>query len=267
MSDKNVIVAAKVIVLLTGYFALLLWIYTLDNPQLLLTFLTLSLMVPIFYLVNDRYKQRQHIAYLQQETLKSELNLLKSQINPHFFFNTLNNLYGLAIEKSDLTEQVIYKLSQMMHFTIYEGRKNTVSVEDEVQYLQNFIELHQIRYLDKVDITFTQEVEDSTQRIPPLLFINLLENAFKHGVESQSSGQFIRCKLTTAKEAIAFEIENNFAVDAKAQDKDTRKLTRSGGIGLENLRRRLELLFPDRHEFDAVTKDNVYKTWVKIDLS
>lgn len=241
------------------YVALLVWIYSLDNAELLLTFLTLSLMLPIIYLITDRHKQKQHIAYLQQETLKSELNLLKSQINPHFFFNTLNNLYGLAIEKSDLTEQVIYKLSQMMHFTIYEGRKHTVSVADEVQYLENFIELHQIRYDHQVDVRFEQQIADLQQRIPPLLFINLLENAFKHGVETQASDEFVHFKLTCDAQNIEFVIENNF--EAKVKNK------KAGGIGLQNLKRRLELLFPQRHEFDAQTQGNHYKTWVKIDLT
>lgn len=249
----------KVICLLVIYVGILAWIYALDNAQLLLTFLTLSLMVPIVYLINDRYKQKQHIAHLQQETLKSELNLLKSQINPHFFFNTLNNLYGLAVEKSDLTEQVIYKLSQMMHFTIYEGRKNTVSVADEVEYLQNFIELHQIRYDHPVDIRFETDIEDDKQRIPPLLFINLLENAFKHGVETLSQGEFIHFKLITNKQGIEFNIENNFDPDVKPK--------RKGGIGLTNLARRLELLFPERHEFENVKHQNIYQSRVKIDLT
>ena len=220
-------------------------------------------MLPIFYLAHDRNKQKQHIAHLQQETLKSELNLLKSQINPHFFFNTLNNLYGLAVEKSDLTEQVIYKLSEMMHFTIYDGRKNTVSVADEVQYLQNFIELHQIRYEHEVDIQFEQAIEDKEQRIPPLLFINLLENAFKHGVETQSEGEFIHCKLTTNKQQIVFEIENNFDPEVHKR----MKAKKGGGIGIENLTRRLELLFPKNHDFTRKSSDNTYQSRVRIDLT
>lgn len=263
MRDHKYYWLAKALLFLVLYVALLVWIYSLDNSDLLLMFLTVSLMLPIFYLIHDRNKQKQHIAHLQQETLTSELNLLKSQINPHFFFNTLNNLYGLAIEKSDLTEQVIYKLSEMMHFTIYDGRKNTVSVADEVHYLQNFIELHQIRYDHEVDIQFEQDIEDQEQRIAPLLFINLLENAFKHGIETQSEGEFIHCKLSTNKQRVAFEIKNNF--DPEVQKRN--KAKKSGGIGIENLSRRLALLFPGKHEFTRQSEGNIYTSKVTINLT
>lgn len=200
----------KITLLVLAYVALLYVIYQDGNRDFLLMFLTLSLPVPIIYLMRDRFEQQRTIDKLQQETLQAELNLLKSQINPHFFFNTLNNLYGLAIEKSELTQEVIYKLSQMMRFTIYEGRKNTVSVNDEIEYLQNFIELNQIRYKNQVDVNFKQQIEDPEQRIPPLLFINLLENAYKHGADSQTHSQFIHFELKTTSKRIEFNLENNF---------------------------------------------------------
>ncbi|OKY25377.1 sensor histidine kinase [Thalassotalea sp. PP2-459] len=227
-------------------------------------FLTFSLMIPLVYLLHDRNKQRQHIAHLHEETLKSELNLLKSQINPHFFFNTLNNLYGLATEKSELTQEVIYKLSQMMRFTIYEGRKNTVTLADEVDYLENFIELNIIRYKHKIDIKFEQKIEDKQQRIPPLLFINLLENAFKHGVDSQLESQYIHFSLTTTKTTIMFNIENNF--DKITCDKN-KAIRRSGGLGTENLSRRLALLFPNKHSYTRYIEGNQYIANVTINLA
>jgi len=239
-------------------------IYQMSNSDLLLMFLTFSLMIPLIYLLNDRFKQQQHIAHLHEETLKSELSLLKSQINPHFFFNTLNNLYGLAVEKSEDTQEVIYKLSQMMRFTIYEGRKNTVSVNDEVEYLENFIELNTIRYKNKLDIKFDKTIEDKQQRIPPLLFINLLENAFKHGVDSQLNNQYIHFSLTTNKSKIAFNIENNFDEILLEQNK-TKRL--SGGLGTENLARRLTLLFPDKHQYQSKVDSNRFVATVTIDLT
>lgn len=246
------------------YGALLYLIYQQDNADLLLVFLTISLIAPIVYLLNDRFKQQQHIAHLHEETLKAELNLLKSQINPHFFFNTLNNLYGLAIEKSDDTQEVIYKLSQMMRFTIYEGRKNTVSVADEIAYLNNFIELNLIRYKDAIEIDFKQEIQDTEQRIPPLLFINLLENAFKHGVATQTEDQFIHFSLATNKTNICFNIENNFDVNVLVESKEKRS---AGGLGMENLSRRLELLFPNKHQYTSEIIGNRFVTTVNIDLT
>ena len=190
--------------------------------------------------------------------LKTELNLLKSQINPHFFFNTLNNLYGLAVEKSDKTEHVIHKLAEMMRFTIYDGRKDSVSIKDELNYLNNYVELNMLRYQNTVDIQIQKDIENENQRIPPLLFINLLENAFKHGAESIIDCAYIRYKLKTTSKKIEFEIENNFELT---------KPKKHAGIGMENLRRRLDLLFPDRHEFTVEISESVYKTKVSIYLT
>jgi len=261
---KNVKSSLKTVVFITLYALVLYLIHQMDNSDLLLMFLTFSLMIPLVYLLNDRYKQQQHIAHLHEETLKSELNLLKSQINPHFFFNTLNNLYGLAVEKSEHTQEVIYKLSQMMRFTIYEGRKNTVSINDEIEYLENFIELNVIRYKNKLDINFEKIIEDKQQRIPPLLFINLLENAFKHGVDSQLEDQYIYFSLTTSKSKIVFSIENNFDKNVLEKNKIKRL---SGGLGTENLARRLALLFPDKHQYESTIQDNRFLANVTIDLT
>jgi len=254
----------KIITALCLYGAALYWFYQLGQTDLLVVFLTISLMVPIVFLINDRFKQQQIIDQLHQETLTAELNLLKSQINPHFFFNTLNNLYGLAVNKSDLTQDVIYKLSQMMRFTIYDGRKDTVSVQDEVAYLENFIELNQIRHNNTLDIEFIKNIEDMEQRIPPLLFINLLENAFKHGVDTQTQHQTINFNLTTNKSAIAFEISNNFNQKVLQQNKKKRG---GGGLGIENLERRLALLFPDKHNYQITSTEDTYSVLVTIDLT
>lgn len=248
----------KLLLYILVYVLIIVVTFGTKNSELILVVLCLSLMIPILYLVNDRYKQKQKIASLNEETVKTELILLKSQINPHFFFNTLNNLYGLAVEKSDKTQEVIHKLSEMMRFTIYDGRKDSVSVKDEIKYLENFIELHLIRYKQKVDIKFTKSIENEDQRIPPLLFINLLENAFKHGLETQVDNGFIHFNLKTSKNLIEFEIENNYNKITTQKKKV--------GVGLENLKRRLELLFPKKHEFKTTITDNIYKSYVKIEL-
>ena len=246
------------------YSTLLYWLYVLEQTDLLIVFLTISLMIPIIFLIHDRFKQQQIIDDLHQETLTAELSLLKSQINPHFFFNTLNNLYGLAVNKSDLTQDVIYKLSQMMRFTIYDGRKDTVSVHDEINYLNNFIELNQIRHNNTLDIHFEQNVTDVEQRIPPLLFINLLENAFKHGVDTLTAQQFIHFSLITNKQSISFTLTNNFNPQILAKNKAKRGV---GGVGIENLERRLTLLYPNKHQYNASSEGDIYTTSVFINLT
>jgi LytS/YehU family sensor histidine kinase len=254
----------KVSIVCGIYASVLYAIYQLKNSDLMMVFITFSLMIPIVFLIFDKFKQAQIIDHLHQETLKAELNLLKSQINPHFFFNTLNNLYGLAIAKSDLTPEVIHKLAQMMRFTIYDGRKDSVSVADEIAYLENFIELNQIRQQHKINIQFNQLIENPEQRIPPLLFINLLENAFKHGVETLTSQPFIHFTLSTSTQSISFKITNNF--DVAVVDKRKNKKPQSG-IGLENLKRRLILLFPNKHSYQSSVSKNEYSAEVVINLN
>lgn len=178
------------------------------------------------------------ILILKNEKSKAELLHLKSQVNPHFFFNTLNNLYGLVEQDSGKAQALILKLSDMMRYSIYEGQNDRVSLNDEIIYLENYIELHRMRYHKNIDILFTIDVADRAIQIMPLLFIILLENAFKHGVEKLRKDAFVHICLSATTQAIDFEIENNFDIEEVQDNK---------GIGLKNLRQRLELVYPNRY--------------------
>lgn len=186
-------------------------------------------------------------ARLKNEKLKAEVMLLQHQVNPHFFFNMLNNLYGWTVKDPKKAQEMILKLSDMMRYSIYEGEKETVAVVDEISFLKNFIELHKMRYHKPIDIVFNYDI-DENQKIIPLLFIILLENAFKHGVEKLRENAFIRMSLTHCKNQVCFQLENNYE---KTQNKS--------GIGLKNLKRRLELIYPNRHELTFSITENVYK--------
>lgn len=203
------------------------------------------------------YEQWKWFRTLKAEKAEAELALLRSQINPHFFFNTLNNLYSLVVHQSDKAPEVILKLSDMMRYTIYEGKKDKVSLKEEIEYLQRYIDLHKIRYQKVVDIRF-ETPEETDLQVAPLLFIVPLENAFKHGVESLRSGAYIHVciKADNKKEKIIFEISNNF------EDRDVQL---EKGIGLENLRQRLELLYPDQHQLDIVKGENEFKITLQLD--
>jgi LytS/YehU family sensor histidine kinase len=196
------------------------------------------------------FEQWKWFRTLKAEKASAELALLRSQVNPHFFFNTLNNLYSLVVHQSDKAPEVILKLSDMMRYTIYEGKKDKVPLKEEVDYLQRYIDLHKIRYQKEVDIRF-EKPEDAEVSVAPLLFIVLLENAFKHGVESLREGAYIYVSLRTVPEEgkVVFEIQNNFD-DQDGGDKQ--------GIGLENLKKRLELLYPNRHKLDIVKEEGVF---------
>ena len=184
--------------------------------------------------------------------------MLKNQINPHFFFNTLNNLYGLSVEKSDQAPEVILKLSDIMRYTIYEGQKDLVPIQSDIAYLENYIELNKIRHHKSVDISFNHMVENPDCQIPPLLLIMLVENAFKHGAETLIDKAFIHMQLMATREQIYFEISNNFDPSESKEP----------GIGLNNLKRRLELLYPEKHSLiTKIENETTYKASLKLNLT
>ncbi|RSC93346.1 histidine kinase [Tenacibaculum singaporense] len=217
--------------------------------------LKIILSVPLFVLlIGWIYQQWKWIKSVESKKTKAELALLKSQISPHFFFNTLNNLYGLTIEKSDDAPNVVLKLSDMMRYTIYMGQEEKVFLKDDIAYLKNYIDLHKIRYHKSVDIRF-KDNSNPTIKIAPLLLILPLENAFKHGAEHLAEEAYIHIDLKTDNGIIYFTIENNF---------DSSIVTKKAGIGLDNLKQRLKLLYPNKHNLQIEVKENNYKLSLKI---
>ncbi|MTI87515.1 MAG: hypothetical protein FH748_06055 [Balneolaceae bacterium] len=201
------------------------------------------------------YEQWRWFRALKAEKAEAELALLRSQVNPHFFFNTLNNLYSLVVQESEKAPDVILKLSDMMRYTIYEGDKQQVPLQDEIHYLQRYIDLHKIRYQKKVDIRF-EIPEEPEAMVAPLLFIVPLENAFKHGVESLREGAYIHASIKTEQGKIVFEIANNYEKGTK----------RGKGIGLENLKQRLELLYPNQHLLDIKQEEGVFTVKLQVEV-
>ena len=202
--------------------------------------------------------QIRSILSLKKEKKQIELMHLKSQVNPHFFFNTLNNLYGLIEQDTHKAQQLILKLSEMMRYSIYEGQKDWVSLDEEITYLENYMDLHKMRYHKTIDVRFDTEIEDRSIKIMPLLFIIMVENAFKHGVEKLRKDAFVHIKLKATKHNVDFEIENNF--DNEEQDT-------SEGIGLNNLKKRLELVYFNRHELEiSSNKVDLYKIRLKLSI-
>ncbi|MCK0179276.1 histidine kinase [Flavobacteriaceae bacterium S0862] len=197
------------------------------------------------------------IIRLKNEKAKTELLHLKSQVNPHFFFNMLNNLYGLVGKDAKKAQELILKLSDMMRYSIYDGEKDTVLLSEELTYLKNYIALHKMRYHKAIDVQFNMDIKDNDYEISPLLFIILLENAFKHGVENLREHAFIRIHLEAHNNIVNFEIENNFEVNEENQE---------AGIGLKNLKRRLELVYPKNHNLTISKTNNIYNAKLNITL-
>jgi sensor histidine kinase YesM len=215
-------------------------------------FLTIEIAYLIFYWV---YKYRRGIQQLKSDKLEAELMLLKNQINPHFFFNTLNNLYSLIKKDADAAQDYVLKLSDLMRFTIYDSGKKSVMLKDEVSYLINFIDLQTARYHKDIDVNFEKTIKNSDASIAPLLFIILLENAFKHGVERATENAFVHVKLMEDDSKVSFAVKNNYDVEDTSENE---------GIGLKNLKDRLNLLYPDTHKLHNSIEENIYSTTLEI---
>ncbi len=202
------------------------------------------------------FEQWKWLQSLKNAKAQAELKMLQAQINPHFFFNTLNNLYALTVKKSDKAPDVILKLSEMMRYTIYEGKNERVSIKEEIDYLENYIDLHKIRYKKDVSIEFDYNVVDDQVLIAPLLFIILVENAFKHGVEKMIDSAYVHMFLEVSKSEINFTIKNAFLDETTTPEE---------GIGMSNLVRRLNLLYPNSYKIITSKIDNEYEVLLKIE--
>ena len=226
--------------------------YPTSISVLVLLYYILLIILGLFWFI----KQIISFFRLKNEKSKTELLHLKSQVNPHFFFNTLNNLYGLVGTDTKKAQELILKLSDMMRYSIYEGEKKLVKLKAEVDYLKNYIELHKMRYHKKIDVKFEAEIEDDYE-VMPLLFIILLENAFKHGIENLSKDAYVHIYINSKNDKVFFETENNF---------DTTLTKEDNGIGLKNLKRRLELVYPKKHALSFSITENVYKAKLTLQL-
>jgi two-component system, LytTR family, sensor histidine kinase AlgZ len=198
---------------------------------------------------------------IQNEKLLAELNFLKAQINPHFLFNTLNNLYYLAYTQSPNTTEVIAKLSQMMRYMIYDSNYLQVPLTKEIEYMQNYISLERLRLNDQIPISFSIQGTTEGVLISPLIFITFLENAFKHGVSNNDKNAFVNLSLSLNGKECIYSVENSKlpSVKPEAQEKS--------GIGLQNVKRRLDLSYPDRYTLETEDKPDHYSVRLTITLS
>jgi two-component system, LytTR family, sensor kinase len=197
-------------------------------------------------------------AELINQTKTSELALLRSQLNPHFLFNTLNNIYSLVYNKSDNAPEAVMKLSSIMRYTLYDSNTDKVKLEKEIEYLKSFIELQQLRFKAENFVKFDIIGNIERHTIAPMVFISFVENAFKHGNKKvQSPGIIIT--LTVNNERIIFEVMNYMVSDEKT-NKDI-----FGGIGLQNIQRRLELLYKEKHKLTINQPENQFIVKLEID--
>lgn len=232
----------------------------LSNTILFIFIIVFGLSIAYFFLKEWARveKMRSELAAVQLDT---EVKFLKSQVNPHFLFNTLNNLFSMAQKKgNDDLADGISKLSGMMRYMIYESNEEKVPLKKEIEYLQDCIQLNKLRYADKeaiVKFDYPSETEDTI--VAPMLFIPFVENAFKHGVTIGQSSH-IDISLLVNKNELTFTCTNVDHSHVQKMNGD------SSGVGLENVKRRLELLYPDKHQLQITKADNQYKVELKINL-
>lgn len=226
-----------------------------NDEDLVETLLSILVVVFLFFLFSWLIWQVTSAIRLKSEKKKTEVLHLQSQVNPHFFFNTLNNLYGLVAEDTDKAQALILKLSDMMRYSIYEGQNDRVSIMQEVDYLKNYVALHKMRYHKEIDIRFTTDIQNEKAEVMPLLFILLLENAFKHGVERLHTDAYVSIHIENTSQQVSFSIENAY---------DTTQTPETPGIGLKNLKRRLALVYPKKHTLSFDITEDMYKAQLTV---
>lgn len=194
---------------------------------------------------------------LTKEKLEAELHLLKAQTNPHFLFNTLNNIYALARKNSTQTAEVVMKLSKLLRFMLYESGKKSISIAAEVRVLEDYIELEKIRYNDRLTIDFVQDIDNQQEEITPLILLPFIENAFKHGTSETRFNTFIDIRLVLKKGRLIFEVNNSVDEELTPETKEN--------MGLGNIRRQLELVYTD-YSLEIEHQAPIFKVLLKIDL-
>lgn len=206
----------------------------------------------------DYRKLKRDAQQLRIEKQEAELNYLKSQTNPHFLFNTLNNIYSLARDKSDLAPESILRLSQLLRFMLYETGGQYIAIEQELKIMSDYIALEKLRYDESLHVNFNYDIEDMKQALPPLLLIPLVENAFKHGVSETRNRPFVDIHLSVKQRQLEFVVKNSTEEFPEIQGVKE-------NIGLSNLRRQLQLLYIDYTLF-VQQGEAVFTASLKINL-
>ena len=188
-----------------------------------------------------------------------ELNSLKAQINPHFLFNTLNNIYALTLTNSGQASEVVLQLAGLMRYQLESTRKNLVTLDEEIEFLKLYFELEKIRIGNKASLIFEVDLDKYTLWIPPMILMTFIENAFKHGVNRDKSKSYIKISISSQKQNLIMKVENG-----KPEIKSVN--TGFGGFGLKNVMRRLEILLPGKYEIKVEEDEDKYATIINLKL-
>lgn len=203
-------------------------------------------------------KARNEILKIENMEIATQLKSLKAQINPHFLFNSLNVLYSLSLENKKETSAAILDLSSILRYVLYETQNKKISLKQEIELIQKYLDFQQYRYQKDTSITFDVDVVNPSLKIHPMLLLPLIENSFKHGVKAEIQNTYIHMNLSQKGSEFLFTIENNASDEEVFEDKEY------SGLGLENIRQNLELVYPNQHTFDILNDDQKFLVSLKI---
>jgi LytS/YehU family sensor histidine kinase len=202
------------------------------------------------------------IKEIEREKMSAELRALKAQINPHFFFNTLNSIYSLSLDRSEKTPELILKLSELMRYILYETQDDFISMEKQLDFIKSYIYLQQVRTGEEIKIEMKIEGENTDLMVAPLLFVPFIENAFKHVAKEKNNTSFIRISFDLTKPVrVKFNVKNKkYNVAVPVEDNKER-------IGLANVKKQLNLLYPSKHELIISENSDVFEVSLTLDLT
>lgn len=240
-----------------------LWEIMTDLPKLFVHYFAQTFsaawMFALMKLIKDQYIVQQRSQALEKETVQSALNVLKAQLNPHFLFNTLNNIYALSLINSPVTSKSIAGLSEILDHVLYKCNKTYVSISEEINLINNYIALEKLRYNERLQVNFKFLTDNDDAMIVPLVMLSLVENAFKHGAGENIGKPVIDIDLTLRGNIFNFRISNDF-LPAPDENKSNR-------IGLINIRKQLDLIYGQGYQLQVNTDDNIYSVVLRIHLN
>ncbi len=237
------------------------WTWNSVSAEISSYFFGFGLWVFVFtmaWYMNDYRRQQKISQQAVKKQVEAELSFLKDQLNPHFLLNTLNNMYGLALIKSDKTPEVILQLSSILRYFLYESNVERISFDKEKKLMQAYIDLELLRLSSKAHLTFFIDA-DNAYNIPPLLWLPILENVFKHGTRYIADEHYIDYKFIIYSNTLSIRSRNGYKPGAQKEEE--------GGIGLTNLKKRLEILYPGKHTITTNAEENIYSIDIDIQLT
>lgn len=200
---------------------------------------------------------------LEKDKLEAELKFLKAQIHPHFLFNTLNNLYALTLKRSKQASEVVLKLSGLLNYMLYEGDKRKVGIEEELEVVEKYISLEKIRYGNRLDVSYNVSGNTEGKEIPPMIIIPFIENTFKHGSSGQPENAWVNIQIDVDKNLLTMIVENSKITETPDDSTETGY---KEGIGLKNVKRRLDLLYGEQYELQITDGSDTFKVILKLQL-